>query len=219
MTKFRRQRGRASYNDSVPLLDILFNTLLGFVFLFMIAFMLINPPNSKKIDPKAEVMIVLEWNEKSFDDIDLWALLPSDKAVGFRSREHDGVHLERDDLGIINDYVAADKETKYNYLNREVIVLRKAADGRYVVNVHYYRDNEYSYPDLAEEDKSPIKCKVTIIKLNPQYTELYRGEVILEKVGQELTVVQFDINGGTIENFSQDQRPFVISTMSNGAMQ
>lgn len=218
MTKYRR-RQRASHNDSVPMLDILFNTLLAFVFLFMIAFMLINPPNNKKIDPKAEVMIVLEWNEKSFDDIDLWALLPNDKAVGFRSREQDGAHLERDDLGIVNDYVMTEKGTKYNYLNREVIVLRETMNGRYVVNVHYYRNNEYSYPDLDAEDKSPIKCKITIIKLNPQYTEVYRGEVMIEKVGQELTAVQFDINGDRIENFSQDFRPFVMTTMSDGAMQ
>ena len=57
--------------------DLLFNTLIGFVFLFVIAFLLIAPPvpTDKKIDPKAEILIILTWPEGSSKDIDMWATL------------------------------------------------------------------------------------------------------------------------------------------------
>ena len=58
-----------SYND------LLFNVLVGFVLLFILAFMLINPITKKaEIPKKAEIMVMLEWEDKSKDDIDLWVV-------------------------------------------------------------------------------------------------------------------------------------------------
>ena len=46
------------YRSSFGFIDLLFNMLIGFVFLFMLAFLLINPVAKKEtIKPKAEYFI------------------------------------------------------------------------------------------------------------------------------------------------------------------
>ena len=51
------------YRSSFGFIDLLFNMLIGFVFLFMLAFLLINPVAKKEtIKPKAEYFIELEWD-------------------------------------------------------------------------------------------------------------------------------------------------------------
>ena len=53
------------YRSSFGFIDLLFNMLIGFVFLFMLAFLLINPVAKKEtIKPKAEYFIELEDYEK-----------------------------------------------------------------------------------------------------------------------------------------------------------
>ena len=48
----------------VAFTDLLFNALLGFVVMFVLAFLLINPiAKSGAIDPKAEFLITLTWPE------------------------------------------------------------------------------------------------------------------------------------------------------------
>ena len=61
------------YRSSFGFIDLLFNLLIGFVFLFMLAFMLINPVAKKEtIKPKAEYFIILEWDGEKPYDLDLW---------------------------------------------------------------------------------------------------------------------------------------------------
>ena len=51
--------------------DLLFNALLGFAFMFAIAFMLINSSDdSGNIESKAEVMISVSWPDSHPDDVD-----------------------------------------------------------------------------------------------------------------------------------------------------
>ena len=51
--------------------DLLFNTLLGFAFMFAIAFMLISTPEKTgDIESKAEVLITVRWADKHPDDVD-----------------------------------------------------------------------------------------------------------------------------------------------------
>ena len=60
-------------NNSLAFLDLLFNTLLCFVVLFAISFLLINPvENNKKIDVKAEYLITVSWPKEMKDDIDVY---------------------------------------------------------------------------------------------------------------------------------------------------
>ena len=50
--------------------DLLFNTLLGFAFMFAIAFMLISTPEKTGDIGKAEVLITIRWADEHPDDVD-----------------------------------------------------------------------------------------------------------------------------------------------------
>lgn len=190
--------------------------LLGFAFLFIIAFLLINPPENKKVDPKAEAMIVLTWPDENYDDIDLWLKLPNGDAVGYRSIDREYVHLERDDLGISNDIIQLpDGSTKVNKMNREVIIFRQLIEGHYVVNLYFFKDkDDKSIPAEVGPEllPAPVPCRVTIIQLNPKYKELASFLVVMDKEDQEKTVIQFDIENNKFKNFIQAEEKFVSPT-------
>ena len=67
--------------QSDPFTDLLFNALLGFTFLFLVAIMFMNPEaKTGIIDPKAEYIITVTWEDNNPDDIDTetnWWLLKS----------------------------------------------------------------------------------------------------------------------------------------------
>ena len=51
--------------------DLLFNALLGFAFMFAVAFMLINnSEDSGRVDTKAEILISIQWPDNHPDDVD-----------------------------------------------------------------------------------------------------------------------------------------------------
>ena len=61
------------YKSTIGFIDLLFNILVGFAFLFIVAFILIKPEAKKKdFERRAEFIIVLEWDAKAKDDIDLY---------------------------------------------------------------------------------------------------------------------------------------------------
>ena len=78
------------YTSNTAFLDLLFNVLLGFVVLFVIALLMINPITKKNdIPTKAEFMIIVEWPWDINADIDTWVRGPDDRdAVGFRRSSH-----------------------------------------------------------------------------------------------------------------------------------
>lgn len=220
-------RNRRSRSDtSTPFIDVKFILLMGFAVLFIIAFWLINPPQAKKIDPKAEAMILLTWPDGNYDDVDMWLQLPSGKAVGYRSKDMEYVHLERDDLGITNDIVPSEESPTgvlVNRTNREVIMFRQMVNGHYILNLYFFKEKDSSDNDVSragpEQEPAPIHCKVIIIQLNPKYVELATFLVTLNKEDDEKTVVQFDITNGHIGNFIRDEVLFVgASDGSVGAM-
>ena len=95
---------RRSDHVGVAFTDLLFNALLGFVVMFVLAFLLINPiAKSGAIDPKAEFLITLTWPDGRREDVDLYVEDPAGQLVWFRSREAGLMHLDRDDLGERND--------------------------------------------------------------------------------------------------------------------
>ncbi len=96
----RRNRSELGFTD------LLFNALLGFVVMFVIAFLLINPvAETGAVDNKAEFLITLTWPDGRREDIDLYVADPDGRLVWFRSREAGLMHLDRDDLGLGNDVI------------------------------------------------------------------------------------------------------------------
>src|SRR6056300_624089 len=90
----------SKYKNTLGFVDLLFNLLIGFVFLFLLAFILINPVAKKDtFEPKAEYLIVLTWNDRSRNDIDLWIKDDADNIVSFKGKDIALMNLDRDDLG------------------------------------------------------------------------------------------------------------------------
>ena len=64
--------------------DLLFNALLGFAFMFFIAFILIKPEDaSGKIDTHAELLVTVVWPDSHPDDIDTYVEDPAGNLVWY----------------------------------------------------------------------------------------------------------------------------------------
>ena len=60
---------KSKYKSSLAFTDLLFNVLIGFVFMFIVAFILINPvQKDAEIEAKAEFMVIMEWDDQSHYD-------------------------------------------------------------------------------------------------------------------------------------------------------
>ncbi|GJM05240.1 MAG: hypothetical protein DHS20C09_12310 [marine bacterium B5-7] len=169
---------------SDPFTDLLFNALLGFTFLFLVAIMFMNPEaKSGIIDPKAEYILTITWEDNSPDDVDVWVEDPEGQILWFRTPEAGLLHLDRDDRGLVNDTITIAGEEVQNPLNQEVVTLRGVVKGEYIVNLHYY----------ASETGTPVDVNVRLVKVNPKLEVIYYGTVNLEKRGDEKTAVRFKI--------------------------
>ena len=176
------------YKSTIAFIDILFNILIGFVFLFLIAFLLINPVTKKNdIISPAEFLIVLNWPSHFDDDIDLWMRGPNGETVGFRSREVGIFHLERDDLGFTNDRVMYNGNEIAVKKNQETVAIRGIYPGEYIVSVMYYA----AYADKNKNKTIPVT--VDVIKVNP-YSIAYTQNQKLAEVGQIINIVSFRID-------------------------
>ena len=184
------------YHSNTAFLDILFNTLVGFVLLFIIAFLLISPVKKKKeIEQKAEYVITVTWPGEFGDDVDSWLEDPTGKIMYFRKKEVGLMHMDRDDLGKLNDqqYVPGIGMVNYPY-NREITTIRGIMPGEYVFNIHLYR---------KEIEGKPIPVTVILEKLNPRVKLLYSKVVTLSDFWEEKTIIRFvlDVDGEVTESF------------------
>jgi hypothetical protein len=170
--------------QSDPFTDLLFNALLGFTFLFLVAIMFMNPEaKTGIIDPKAEYIITVTWEDNSPDDVDTWVEDPDGTVIWFRNPEAGLLHLDRDDRGLVNDTILVNGEELINPLNQEVVTIRGVVKGEYVVNVHYY----------ATETERPVNINIRLVRVNPVLEIIYYGTVTLDQKGDEKTAVRFKI--------------------------
>lgn len=194
-----RTETRDKFKSTIGFIDILFNILIGFAFLFIIAFILIKPEAKKEdFERKAEFIVVMEWDGNAPDDFDLYVQDPTGQVVHFRTPRVNYMHLDKDDLGKRNDTVYnADGTVSTVKINREVVTIRGIIPGEYIVNGHYYSDY-----DLLPKNGSII-AKVEIHKVNP-YKIIWVGEHEYNKRGMEQTFVRFrlDKKGIVDRNFS-----------------
>ncbi len=174
---------RRIYYNNTSFLDLLFNTLVGFVFLFIIAFLLINPSIKKAdIKTKAEFVITVTWSDNSQDDVDTWLQDPLGNVLHFRQRDVGLAHLDRDDLGKINDTITLDDGRRVEYPhNQELTTIRGFLTGEWVLNVHMYN----------KRDAKPILVEVRIDKLNPKVETVFYKKVVMKSRWEEITVTRF----------------------------
>jgi hypothetical protein len=189
------------YNTNVAFNDFLFLLLLGFVALLFIAFLLINPIAREAIvDPKTQLIVLIEWPKKSIVDIDLWVRGPDGTTVGYKNKDGKYIVLERDDLGTSNDTVFIDGEERVVYRNIETTIINKLFPGEYVINIHNFSsDNRARSKSFNEEYPTPVKIR--IIKVDP-YAIVYEKNIVL-KFRQEKTMLTFEV---TKDNAIADKR-------------
>lgn len=175
--------------------DLLFNTLLGFAFMFAIAFMLISDPSEGgKIESKAEILISVRWPDKHPDDVDAIVESPEGDLVWYHNRDTGLMHLDRDDRGIFADKMNVNGALISNPINQETVTIRALQSGEYVVNLLHYQAN---YDE-------PLTVEVKVEKLNPEVELIYYGSHALEGVGDEETAVRFSVDSQkNISNVNQ----------------
>jgi hypothetical protein len=175
--------------------DLLFNALLGFVVMFVLAFLLINPvAKTGAVDPKAEFLITLSWPDGRREDVDLYVADPAGNLVWFRQREAGLMHLDRDDLGQRNDLIEVAGRKIANPLKQEIVSIRGVLPGEFVVNVHLYR----------EHGGGAVPATIKVEKLNPKVELVFYGAVTLDEQGDEATAVRFAIGiDGRVRDVNQ----------------
>ncbi len=175
--------------------DVLFNALLGFAFMFVVAFSLMNEPiESGKVDAKAEMLITVRWPDGHPDDVDTIVEDPRGKLVWYHNQDTGLMHLDRDDRGSVHDRIRIDGREIANPLNQETVSIRSLAPGQYVVNLLHYRSNF----------ESPVPVTVKVEKLNPEVEVVYYGAHELTGSGHELTAVRFELGEtGRVRNVNR----------------
>lgn len=175
------------YTSNLAFIDLLFNVLVGFVFLFVVAFLMINPI-AKKADivTPAEFLITLSWPNEDPNDFDLWVRDPLQNYIGFRSKDVGVTNLDRDDLGSLNDRISIGpgKDVIVN-VNREVTSIRGILPGEYVVSVHLYNGSSIT--------GAGVPVTIELQKINP-YSILFNETRIMTDHGQIENFVRFVIN-------------------------
>lgn len=197
----KRGAGRAHY-DQDPFTDLLFNALLGFTMLFMIAITAISPPAKKMgdIPAKAEMIVTTTWADGLSDDVDTWVEAPDGEVVWYRNPDGGLMHLDRDDRGSENDTLLVDGKPLINPLNQEVVTVRGVLPGEYVVNVQRYH----------AVDGNVLPVEVNVVKVNPVLKVVYYGKVDLPSQGAERTVVRFTVDrDGAVSGINTLQKQLV----------
>jgi len=170
---------RKRYLTTFGFIDLLFNMLVGFVFLFFIAYILINPiADDGKVDPPDQAMIVVNWSDNSKLDVDIWIKDPTGKILSFTNKTIPGMHLEKDDLGFTND--SLNGQLIYAK-NQEVVHITNLLEGTYQVTLHLYSDHG---------DKLPQEVTVELMTIK-KFRKLGSKTITLSTKGQEKPIVSF----------------------------
>lgn len=179
----RGRSGRRYVTD--PFIDLLFNTLLGFTFLFLVTVMFLNPVTKKgRLNLKAEYIISVTWADQLPDDIDLWVRDPLGETVSYLNKDAGWLHLDRDDRGEINDTILVDGREVVYPINQEVVTIRGVLAGEYKVNLYYYKQNQ----------PLPVEALVKVEKVNPTLQTVFVEKILLETQDVEKTALRFELS-------------------------
>lgn len=169
---------------SVGFLDLILAALITIV--AILALIQINPDSKvpPAIETRGKFLIVIQWEDGSADDVDLYVKDPSNRIVFFRNRDIGLMHLEYDDMGTRTDQLMSStgEEVKIDR-NEERIVLRGTVPGEYIVNVHMF----------SKKETTPAKVTAILYQLIGNDKELVRKERILLRDGHEQTAFRFTV--------------------------
>ena len=168
-------------DDGTVFRDVIMLALLGFAAIVMLLLPHLNPPVAvAAAPPPGNIVVEVRWPDELDSDVDLWVEAPGDVPVGYANKGGRVFNLLRDDLGQFGD------ATRLNY---EIAYSRGTPAGGYTVNLHLYRNSAGRLPvpavvvvSLKHDPASPMRTLAT-------------EEVELVRVGQELTVIRFSLDG------------------------
>ena len=147
--------------------------------LFLVLMILILLPTHKS-GPAPDLLddLVIEAVWEGWRDIDLWVQGPgSSTPVGYSNRQMAYLSLLRDDLGH-NDELP---------FHRELVTADQIADGRYIVNLHYFRG----------DGPTPVEV-VVWNKVGEDFIQIWSGVVVLSQTAEEINVVIWDMLDGAL---------------------
>ena len=175
------------YNDetndsSVVFRDVVLLALTGFISMVVLLLPFVNPPTEeeKSSYPPGNVIVELFWDNERDVDIDLWVKAPEDIPVGYSNKGGLFFNLLRDDLGKYKD------NTPVNY---EVSYSRGINEGKYIANLHLYREDKTPF--------LPINAEMVISVVDPKNNkrkQILKSKKKLEVIGEEITIFQFNLN-------------------------
>ena len=164
-----------------PFIDVLFCCLLMLV---AILFLLKTEEQKTKMRPPNVLYeVVLTWEGKSGDDLDLYVKSASGHTVSFNRREGgEGslISLDHDALGRRNNSLGEGEEGKIVEFHEEVVSFRGVTAGENIVTVHVY----------SKRDEGPTKATIKLIKVKP-FKEVIVKERVFNVVGEEVTAFRF----------------------------
>lgn len=176
------------FGASIGFLDFLFNIVLTFMVIAVLLLFITRIEASKpSVETKNELIITVQWNDGTDDDIDLWIQDPGGKTIGFLNKEEPGMHLQRDDTGRANKRIIQTDGSEVEIpTNNEVVNISTLVPGQYNVNLHLFR------ADSSLPKGTPLHATVKLVRINP-YQEI--GPFMIEfdraKEGSEVTVLNF----------------------------
>lgn len=147
------------------------------------------------------IMVEIQWPESEDIDVDLWVHAPGDIPVGYSNLAGRVFNLLRDDVGTYMDPLSLNYENSYT---------RGLPPGEYTVNLHWFANRSA---------RSSVPVTVLVTLRPPQVsggktslTRVFSNQVQLNAVGEELTVVRFEIDAdghlvrGSVNNIQQGLR-------------
>jgi len=163
-----------------PFIDVLFCCLL---ILVAILFLLKTEEEKTKSRPPNSIYeVILTWDSKSSDDLDIYVQAASGHIVSFNNREGgEGslISLDHDALGVRNNSLPEQGGVIVKF-HEEVVSFRGVTQGENIVTVHVY----------LKKDEAPTEATIKLIKVKP-YKEIKVKKVMLESTGQEKTAFRF----------------------------
>lgn len=183
-----------NHDSSTPLGDVVFNLVV--ILIFLILFLLILPKEKKKDESQnvqigGNIAVSVRWPDGQPQDIDLWVQGPDGIPVGYSNRTSRTWSYLRDDLG-------TDVFSPENY---ELAVTQGVPMGKYVINLHFFSNH-------GGPLNVPVQAEVILKATQVADKEIiFKGEVIIKNTGDEITVVQFQIdeNRSLIKNSVSDK--------------
>lgn len=217
----------AHYKSTTSMIDMFMLLTVGFVTLFILAFILIKPvvPKTQDIPLEEQLLIKLEWDDTINADLDLWLKNPVGNIVSFKNKDVHGVTLERDDLGHTNEWTMLNGQAMPIFSNYEVIRIKNLVDGDYFVAVHYYSSRgkpgtplppSTTKPGHAEGEFNPTLAFKVSAYIPNKHTPIFI-EARTVDYHKETPVIKFTVVDGAIKEMRPHTLQIALSNLGKGA--